>query len=156
MRSPTVACETWLGLLTTSVSPPYCRGKAIPPYPAAISPASTALLRSSKCVILRPGDVLHANSEGVIRIPASVLGNLPAAYTAAMRSFEHEAHMMSRRTDISVANKKRLIEELVANYAIKTCIGPQTKIAQAKVSSREGGPRPAALRAHSPGLVPGR
>ncbi len=61
------------------------------------------------------GDVLHANSEGVIRIPPSCLEALPER-ALAMLSFEHEAHEMLRQRDIPLPEKKRLIGELLAAY----------------------------------------
>jgi 4-hydroxy-4-methyl-2-oxoglutarate aldolase len=59
------------------------------------------------------GDVVHANSEGVIRIPKECLATLPAK-ASAMRAFEHKAHCLLRRTDLTPAEKRRRVTELLA------------------------------------------
>ncbi len=64
-------------------------------------------------ITVQPGQLLHANAGGVIRIPAAVAPRLPAAATV-MRSFEYEAHRIFRRTDLSIAEKRRRVEALVA------------------------------------------
>ena len=57
---------------------------------------------------IHPGDVLHANDEGVIRIPPSCLDALPDA-AARMRAFEHEVHGTWRRKDLTIDEKRRLV-----------------------------------------------
>ena len=66
-------------------------------------------------ITVRPGDVISANSEGVIRIPASCLEALPERATA-MRAFEHEAHRAFRRTDWSAAEKRDFVLGLLGKY----------------------------------------
>ena len=66
-------------------------------------------------ITVKPGDVLHANQEGVIRIPAGCLEELPEAATR-MRAAEHEAHRLWRRTDVPPAEKRRYVSEAFAKY----------------------------------------
>ena len=68
---------------------------------------------------IRQGDVLHANAEGVIRIPSTCLEKLPER-ARAMLSFEHEAHEMLRQRDLALADKKRLIGELLVRYGFSS------------------------------------
>ena len=70
-------------------------------------------------ITVKPGDLIHANAGGVIKIPASATERLPA-YAAEMRAFEHEAHCVFRQTTLSIPEKRRAVEALVANlYAGK-------------------------------------
>lgn len=64
---------------------------------------------------IRPGDLLHANAEGVIRIPQTCLATLPEK-AVAMRAFEQDAHRLLRRTDLSVFEKRDLVEKLILKY----------------------------------------
>ena len=64
---------------------------------------------------IAPGDVLHANSEGVIRIPPTCLDSL-AARAIQMRAFESDAHRALRRTDLSPTRKRAYVLELLAQY----------------------------------------
>jgi 4-hydroxy-4-methyl-2-oxoglutarate aldolase len=66
-------------------------------------------------ITVRPGDVIHANSEGVIRIPPGCLDRL-AERATAMRAFEHEAHRAFRRTDWSPAEKREFVNGLLIQY----------------------------------------
>jgi len=72
-------------------------------------------------ITVRPGDVIHANCEGVIRIPPGCLGIL-AERATAMRGFEHEAHRAFRSTDWSPAEKREFVTGLLARYGF----APQT------------------------------
>ncbi|HND62282.1 MAG TPA: RraA family protein [Opitutaceae bacterium] len=62
---------------------------------------------------VEPGQLIHANVGGVIRIPRAVAPRLPVAATM-MRAFEYEAHRIFRRTDLSITRKRREVEALVA------------------------------------------
>jgi len=66
-------------------------------------------------ITVRPGDVLHANAEGVIRLPASCLAKLPER-AVAMRAFEQDAHRHLRRTDLTALEKRKLVTALVGKY----------------------------------------
>lgn len=68
---------------------------------------------------VKPGDVLHANEEGVIRIPAACLEKLAEAATR-MRAVEHEVHRLWRRTDVAPAEKRKCSPEIIAKYGFRT------------------------------------
>jgi regulator of RNase E activity RraA len=76
-------------------------------------------------VIIRPGDVIHANVGGVIRIPSACLEALPER-AAAMLAFEHEAHAVFRQTGLAVDEKRRRVATLLAKYHFGT---PPTRCA---------------------------
>ncbi|MAE67711.1 MAG: hypothetical protein CMJ18_25940 [Phycisphaeraceae bacterium] len=62
-------------------------------------------------ITIRPGDLIHADDEGVIRIPPSCHEALPDA-AGRMRAFEHEVHGTWRRRDLSIDQKRRLVLEV--------------------------------------------
>ena len=66
-------------------------------------------------IVVRPGDVIHADSEGVIRIPPSCLDTLAEA-AVRMRAFEAEAHFIMRRTDLIPSEKPKMTKEVLAKY----------------------------------------
>lgn len=72
-------------------------------------------------ITINPGDVIHANSEGVIRIPSSAVPKL-AERAPAYRAFEHDAHQLFRRTDICSAQKRPLTSEILAKYGFSDCV----------------------------------
>ena len=76
-------------------------------------------------ITVHPGDVIHANQEGVIRIPASCLDRLALA-AARMRACEHEHHCLLRRTDLTVAEKRDSVVEILAKYGFGDS-GPQKR-----------------------------
>lgn len=92
-------------------------------------------------VTIRPGDVIHANAEGIIKIPPTCLDRLPEA-AVRMRAFEHDMHRMLRRTDLPPAEKRRRVGAMVAQYGLQDCVagpgsGPVAK--QAKWVSTQTG-----------------
>ncbi len=64
---------------------------------------------------IRQGDILHANSEGVIRIPAACLEKLPER-ARAMQAFEREAHEELRLSGVPLQERKRRVGELLVKY----------------------------------------
>ena len=66
-------------------------------------------------ITVQTGDVIHADAEGVINIPHSCLDEL-AAKAIQMRAFEHEAHLVLRRTDLSPAEKQKRVTDALAEY----------------------------------------
>ena len=64
-------------------------------------------------ITIGPGEIIHANVGGVIKIPAGAVARLPAA-AGEMRAFEHAAHCIFRRRDLSVDEKRRAVDTLVA------------------------------------------
>lgn len=63
-------------------------------------------------ITVSPGEVIHANVGGVIKVPATALARLPKA-AGEMRAFEHAAHCIFRQTSLSVDEKRRAVDELV-------------------------------------------
>lgn len=76
-------------------------------------------------ITIRPGDVIHANLGGVIKIPPGCLEVMPER-AAAMRAFEHEAHTVFRQTGIEVGEKRRQVAALLKKYGFGT---PPTRCA---------------------------
>jgi len=72
-------------------------------------------------VTISPGDVVHADHNGVIRIPSDCLTELAAA-AVRNRAFEHEAHMFLRRTDKTPAEKRAQVLALVQKYGFSDCV----------------------------------
>ena len=66
-------------------------------------------------ITVNPGDVIHANDEGVIVVPPTCLEILPEQLIS-MRAFEHDLHRQWRRTDLSIADKRRIGIELFEKY----------------------------------------
>lgn len=97
----------------------YCRGKAIHHCPLRFCSINEPIEIGG--VTIRPGDVIHANEEGVIRIPA---GCLPLLVESAhrMRAFEREAHAGQRRTDLTLQQKRELVQELIVEYGFSDCV----------------------------------
>ncbi|MDZ4286801.1 MAG: RraA family protein [Prosthecobacter sp.] len=114
------------GLITTPFAA-YCRGRAVHHGPLRIRATNRPVEIGG--VIIHPGDVIHADQNGVIRIPADCIENLAAA-AIRNRAFEHEAHMFLRRTDRTPAEKRAQVQALVRKYAFNDCVS--------------GGPPPAA------------
>jgi regulator of RNase E activity RraA len=74
-------------------------------------------------ILIRPGDVIHANAEGVIRIPPACLAEL-SARAVTMRAFEQDAHRHLRRTDLTGAEKRKLVDGLVVKYGFAPSYKP--------------------------------
>ena len=64
-------------------------------------------------ITVTPGEIIHANVGGVIKLPRAGLERLPALATE-MRAFEHAAHCVFRRTDLTIDQKRTAIGELLA------------------------------------------
>ena len=63
---------------------------------------------------ISPGDIIHAGADGVLRLPPASLEPLvEGAPRIAM--VEHEAHNQLRRTDISIAEKRKRVVALYAD-----------------------------------------
>ena len=91
----------------------YCRHKTI--HHCALRFRSINQPIEVGGITIRPGDVIHANAEGVIRIPPTCLEIL-AAKATQMRAFEHDAHRVMRRTDLPSREKPNLLRALLAKY----------------------------------------
>jgi len=64
---------------------------------------------------VKPGDILHASAEGVIKIPRSCLDRLPES-AIRMWAFERDAHAVFSRPDLPAAEKKKQVLEILASY----------------------------------------
>jgi 4-hydroxy-4-methyl-2-oxoglutarate aldolase len=67
-------------------------------------------------ITITPGDLIHANIGGVIKIPPAHRDRLPQLATE-MRAFEHAAHCIFRRTDLSIDEKRKAVDALVAKLS---------------------------------------
>jgi len=66
-------------------------------------------------ITVRSGDVIHANAEGVIKIPATCVESL-AAKAIQMRAFEYQAHAIFRQEGLSSDEKRKSVQNLLAQY----------------------------------------
>ncbi len=71
-------------------------------------------------ICIRTGDIMHANNEGVIKIPSACLQQLPKA-AMSMRAFESEVHIAWRQSDLSISEKQRHAESTLAKYGFTNC-----------------------------------
>ncbi len=60
---------------------------------------------------ISPGDILHAGADGVLRLPHSALDNLIEG-APKLAFVEHLAHSVLRRTDASVAEKRKAVDHI--------------------------------------------
>ena len=91
----------------------YCRGTAI--HHCALRYKAVNVPIEVGGITVNPGDIIHASAEGVIKIPpGAVNGLLEKAPT--MRAFEHEAHALVRRTDVSIRDKQSGVEDLLVKF----------------------------------------
>ncbi len=106
------------GLITTPFAA-YCRGRAVQHGPLRFRAINRPVEVGG--MLVHPGDVMHAGSEGVIRIPMGCLDRLAAA-AVRNRAFEHEVHMFLRRTDRSPAEKRAQVQQLITKYGFADCV----------------------------------
>jgi 4-hydroxy-4-methyl-2-oxoglutarate aldolase len=78
-------------------------------------------------ITVAPGEMIHGSAEGVIKIPVRAVESL-LQQAPSYRAFEHEAHQMLRRRDLTVAEKRECMTKLLAKYSFKDCV--TTKIAR--------------------------
>ena len=100
------------GLLSTPFAA-YCRGFVVHHCAIRFRPTHQPLEIGG--ITVAAGDVIHANKEGVIKIPQSSLNQLPER-AIAMRAFEHAAHIQLRRKDIRAKQKREIVAKLVKEY----------------------------------------
>jgi len=100
------------GLLSTSFAA-YARGVVIHHCALLIRHAAEPVEIGG--ITVAAGDVIHANKEGVIKIPETCVEALPER-AAAMRAYEHENHAHLPRTDLDPAAKQRMAAERRERY----------------------------------------
>jgi regulator of RNase E activity RraA len=100
------------GMLATPFAV-YCRGTAIHHCTLRFTAVDGPVQVGGLTVL--PGDLIHASTEGVIRIPPASVGAL-IEKAPLMRAFEHEAHCLLRRTDVPVREKRPQVGELLGKY----------------------------------------
>lgn len=97
----------------------YCKGTTI--HHTALRITATDQPVEVGGITIHPGDVIHANGEGVIRVPHGCLQSLAEA-AVRMRAFEHEAHLPLRRTDLTLQQKKEQVVAAMRKYGFADCV----------------------------------
>ena len=71
-------------------------------------------------ITVKSGEIIHAGAEGVIKIPAESV-DLLLQRAPQYRAFEHEAHQLMRRTNLSAAEKRKQLGKLIETFGFKDC-----------------------------------
>jgi regulator of RNase E activity RraA len=100
------------GLMTIPF-PVYSRGKTI--HHCALRVRSIHQPIEIGGITVKPGDVIHAGAEGVIKVPAGCLDTITAS-CRQMRLFEYEAHEVLRSRTVPLPEKRRLVSELLKKF----------------------------------------
>ena len=98
------------GMLTVPLAA-YSRGRTIHHCALRVTRANIPVQIGG--ITVNPGDIIHANIGGVIKLPRKGLEKLPAL-ASEMRLFEHEVHRIWRETGVSVAAKRKHVADLLA------------------------------------------
>jgi len=106
------------GLMSTPFAA-YCRGRIAHHAPLRIRAVDCPVEIGG--IVIQPGDIIHACSEGVIRIPHSCLDRLASA-AIRNRAFEHDVHRFLRRSDVTPLEKRVHIQKLMVQYGFADCI----------------------------------
>ncbi len=106
------------GLVSTSFAAYSC-GTTIHHCPLRVRRIGTPV--SIGGITISSGDLIHANQEGVIRIPSDCY---PSILESAHRNaaFERKAHGMLRRTDLSSAQKRERLAALLQAHSVSDCV----------------------------------
>ena len=87
----------------------YCRGTAV--HHCALRMKAINDPISVGGIVVEPGDIVHASAEGVIKLPLACLERLVEA-APRQRAAEQEVHAIFRRTDLSITEKRKCVDEL--------------------------------------------
>ena len=88
----------------------HCRGTIA--HHGAIRVKQTATPVEIGGLTVASMDIIHADREGIIKIPPESAQTL-VDRAPQMRAFEHDAHVIMRRTDISPTEKRTRVDELL-------------------------------------------
>jgi regulator of RNase E activity RraA len=69
-------------------------------------------------ITINPGDIIHADSEGVIRISEEIVGPL-IDKAPDMRGFEQAVHAIWRRTDADCTTCRKEMTKVLERYGFK-------------------------------------
>ncbi len=100
------------GMLTVPFAA-YCKGITIHHCALRWTKAQTPIEIGG--ITVKPGDIIHANHEGVITVPHAALNKLPERATA-MRAFESRTHALWRQPGVSIEDKKKGVMAYLAEY----------------------------------------
>lgn len=109
------------GLLTAPFAA-YCRGTTI--HHGVLRFRSPDKPVEIGGIMVSSGDVIHANGEGVIKIPKTCLDALPSQATK-MRAAEHDIHRILRRHDVPLAEKRKRAVQIFSDYGFGSAPGGQ-------------------------------
>lgn len=91
----------------------YCCGTTIHHEPMRFANAGKPVEVGG--ITIHAGEIIHANHEGVIKIPVNAAKALPAL-AVKMRAVEHAVHVYWRRTDVSIQQKRDHAAAVFAEY----------------------------------------
>jgi regulator of RNase E activity RraA len=101
-----------VGLLTVPMAG-YCRGICV--HHCAVRTKQINVPVSVGGITVRPGEIIHAGTEGVIKLPPSaaepLIEKAPLMYAA-----EKEMHHLWRRTDLPLVRKRHRQAEVLKRY----------------------------------------
>lgn len=103
------------GLLTIPFAA-YARGRTV--HHCAMRVLATDIPIEVGGITIRPGDMVHASADGVIRIPETCLDGLPAR-ARDMRALEQEAFGLFRQRGLSSTARDEAVGKLLEKYRFK-------------------------------------
>lgn len=102
----------------------YCRGPVIHHGPMRITAAGEPVEIGG--ITINAGDVLHGDAEGVIKIPRACVTKLSEA-AVRMRAAENDVHLLLRRLDLSVAEKRSAVPRIFDKFGFGEHAAPHVE-----------------------------